>query len=825
MEPMAVAVADRSKLSEKQLIVSWPGHQVTIPLTKPVVHLGRTSNGNDIVVHYPVVSRYHATLKLENGSYTLLDGQTRDGEYRPSSNGLYLRGQRIKEHKLSSGDIIQIPDRNENFITLLYFDAATPPLAPPERVRLDYEISLGRDKQNDVVLDDPTVAAFHAIISPVGQGHALRDLGSSSGVYVNGQRIQQVTLKPNDLIRLGAAQLRYDGLALVSLDLRYPGIRLAAFNIHKQVKVKKEKPADSGYKVLLNNVSLAIQPREFVAIVGGSGAGKSTLLDALNGFRPAEGQVLINGDNLYQNFDLYRRSIGYVPQDDIIHRELTVAEALRYVARLRLPADTPDKDIEERIDYVLAQVAMSDKKILLVKQLSGGQRKRVSIAVELIADPGIIFLDEPTSGLDPGLDKKMMFTLKQVAQAGKTVILVTHATGNITECDLVAFFAAGGSLVFYGPPKDALTFFEVSDFAEIYNKVEQEPDRWFEAFESSTYHDLYVKKRLGPVCPGCSRPLKKEQAKFCDHCGYNLAEAQPADQEQKSPARQRRTSLWQKLTTSLSQMTILTRRNLTLLVRDRRNFFFLLLQAPVIALLLFLVMEPGQFGKGISAEAADLAGIQKTLFVLACIATWFGLINAVREIVKELPIYRRERLVNLSISAYVGSKLLVLLGLSTVQTFMLALIVGWRAGFPWAGSTFLPGPLEIFATLLLVTFTAACFGLFLSAVMSREDRVMSVMPLFLIPQIVFAGIVFTLEGGARWVSWLTFSRWGVEALGSTVNLPELRKVASYSVPVDELPFVFAHTPAYLLQNWAILAGFALLSIVLTVFALRRQDVI
>jgi hypothetical protein len=272
-------------------------------------------------------------------------------------------------------------------------------------------------------------------------------------------------------------------------------------------------------------------------------------------------------------------------------------------------------------------------------------------------------------------------------------------------------------------------------------------------------------------------------------------------------------------------MVILTRRNLILLVRDSRNFFFLLLQAPAIALLLFLVMESGQFGKGIAAEAADLASIQKILFVLACIATWFGLINAVREIVKELPIYRRERLVNLSVSAYVGSKLLVLLGLSTVQTFMLALIVGWRASFPWTGSTFLPGPLEIFVTLLLVTFTAACFGLFLSAVMGREERVMSVMPLFLIPQIVFAGIVFTLEGGAKLVSWVTFSRWGIEALGSTVNLPELRKVVSYSVPVDELPFAFAHTPAYLLQNWAVLAGFALLSIVLTIFALRRQDVI
>ncbi len=823
MEHTTLSVSDRSKLSDKQLIVSWPGHQVTVTLAKPVLYMGRSSQGNDIVVNTPVVSRYHATLKWENGGYTLLDGQTREDEHRLSSNGLYFRGKRIKEHRLSSGDIIRIPDRNENFIMLLYFDASAPPPPQVERVTLAQEISLGRDKGNDLALEDPTVSAFHALISPLGQGHALRDLSSSSGTFVDGQRVQQANLEPNSIIQIGSFQLRYDGSQLIPVDLRREGIRLAAIGVRKQVPVKKARPEDSEIKVLLDNVSLVIQPREFVAIVGGSGAGKSTLLDALNGFRPAEGQVLINGKDLYQNFDAYRQSIGYVPQDDIIHRELTVEEALRYVAALRLPPDMPFQEIDERIDQVLEQVAMTDKKGLLVRQLSGGQRKRVSIAVELIADPGILFLDEPTSGLDPGLDKKMMFTLKQVASSGKTVILVTHATGNISDCNLVAFMAAGGRLVFYGPPQDALTFFEVGDFAEIYNKVEQEPGKWLEAFQTSTYYDIYIRQRLQPACPHCGEPLKKEQVRFCPCCGFNLAEESKARPLPAGKASGR--TLAQRFGTASRQAAILTRRYTTLLVRDRRNFLFLLLQAPVIALLLFLVLDSGLFAQGINTEVGDLAGAQKILFVLACAATWFGMINAVREIVKEMPIYRRERLVNLSIPAYVLSKLVVLLGLSLVQSFLLVLIVALRAGFPGDGSTFLPGPVEIFITVALVVFTSACFGLLLSAVVGREDRVMSIMPLFLIPQIVFAGIVFTLEGGARLASWLTFSRWGVEALGSTVNLPEMRRIASYSVPVDELPFAFSHTPAYLLQNWGILIAFTLLSIILTLVFLKRQDVI
>lgn len=797
MQPRTILLSDDiNKLVGKQLLISWPGHQMMVNLTQPQQRVGRAKD-NDIVIDAPVASRYHAMLEWDGTSYQIIDGQVTNGQHRPSANGVYVDGQRITQHKLANGDVIRIPGQNENFITLTYLDESAPRTHEMGRVPLHQEVYIGRSEQNTLTLRDPLISGTHAVISPTAGGHVLEDKGSSNGTFINGQRIQQAMLRQGDVIQVGSTQLRYTGMELVSVDLRREGIRLDAINIHKQVKVKNPKPNAPDFKILIENISLTIHPREFVAIVGGSGAGKSTLLDALNGFRPADGQVLINGDNLYQNFNAYRHTIGYVPQDDIIHRELTVAEALRYVARLRLPPDTAPEEIEKRIDAALLQMAMSDKKDLFIKELSGGQRKRVSIAVELIADPGLIFLDEPTSGLDPGLDKKMMFTLRQVANDGKTVILVTHATGNIIECTLVAFLAAGGRLAFFGPPRGALTFFGVQDFAEIYNLVEQEPDEWVKAFNASKFYNIFVRQRQNQ--------------------GANNQQAQPAAAEAKE-------SIVTKISNSARQMKILTQRYVTLLKRDRANLLFLLAQSPIIGVVLYLVIDSDLFNKAFSDVVPnDIANIQKILFMIACVATWFGIINSVREIVKELPIYRRERLVNLSIPAYVFSKLVVLLGLGIVQAFFLLLIVGIKTGF-FAEGVLLPGLIEIFITTTLVTFTSACFGLFLSSVAGREDRVMSMIPLFLIPQIVFAGVVFTLEGLPELISLIIFSRWGIEALGATVNLLELNQAASFTGASQELPFAFASTASYLFQKWGILLFFALLSIISTILMLKRQDV-
>src|SRR5207245_1027548 len=211
----------------------------------------------------------------------------------------------------------------------------------------------------------------------------------------------------------------------------YEGNQLTQYDESNFIRIDAQslKKIGNNNITLLNNISIVVPPRKFIALVGGSGAGKSTLMDALNGLRPAQqGKVLYNGQDYYRNIATFSTQLGYVPQDDIVHRDLTVERALYYAAKLRLPSDFTKEQIKWRIDEVLEDVDMTDRRNLLVSKLSGGQRKRVSIALELLANPGVFFLDEPTSGLDPGLDRKMMTLLRRLADRGRTVILVTHAT-------------------------------------------------------------------------------------------------------------------------------------------------------------------------------------------------------------------------------------------------------------------------------------------------------------------------------------------------------------------------------------------------------------
>jgi ABC-type multidrug transport system ATPase subunit/CRP-like cAMP-binding protein len=283
-------------------------------------------------------------------------------------------------------------------------------------------IKIGRADSNDIVIADPQVARVHAVIQRIGAGHQIVDLNSPTGTYVNGERIQAQALRDGDEIWIASHPIHFDRGALTAYA-RPGGIRVDALDLTRLV--------GSG-DVTLHDVSLSIYPGELVCIVGASGAGKTTLLNGLSGLQPAtSGRVLYNGIDYYTYFDLFRRSLGYVPQDDIVHPELTVEQTLYYAARLRLPDDTNREEIGERISDVLATLELTDCRGLEVRSLSGGQRKRVSIGVELLTQPGIFYLDEPTSGLDPGLDARMMDLFRKLADGGRTVVLTTHnlATG------------------------------------------------------------------------------------------------------------------------------------------------------------------------------------------------------------------------------------------------------------------------------------------------------------------------------------------------------------------------------------------------------------
>ena len=369
--------------STRKLIVQLAGQgtPAEYPLSKPTHLLGRAPN-NDILINHPFVSANHARLEQTGASYRIVDAG--------STNGLLLNGKRVADHLLNHDDVIRIGDAFGNSVMLTYVDAAAPPVAARMRLHLAPTTTLiGRDPNATMPLNTPTISWHHAQIDFDGATHTLTDLNSTNGTFVNGARIQRHTLSANDVVQIGPFQLVYDRSGLTQFSI-LGNVRLDALHLTRRV------PAKQGTRLILNDVSLSIQPRDFVALVGASGAGKSTLMSALNGFARAEGTVLLNGADFYRDYAAYRAMLGFVPQQDIIHRGLPVFSALNYAAQLRLPPDWSDAQIKQRIEEVMGTVEIALQRNQLVSKLSGGQLKRVSIAAELLAQPALFFLDEPT---------------------------------------------------------------------------------------------------------------------------------------------------------------------------------------------------------------------------------------------------------------------------------------------------------------------------------------------------------------------------------------------------------------------------------------------
>ncbi len=764
-------------------------HQI-YPLGRQAISIGRDPS-NEIVVNDPIVSGFHAQIVHEQNQLVLIHPHPKR---QKTLNGLLYQGQHIDgatpyRHILARGDIFRIGDEHGTLVTLTFNDGS----GAAQEIKMEMRpislgapvLTLGRLPDNTVVLDHPQVSAHHARLEQVAHGYQLIDLGSTNHVYVNAQQITNQALTPGDEIRIGPFKLTYTGTELRTQD-ESSSIRIDALHLQQFGNQKT---------ILINDISLAIPPRKFVALVGGSGTGKSTLMNALNGLRPAQqGVVLYNGQDYYKHLAAFSTQLGYVPQDDIIHRDLTVERALYYAAKLRLPEDFSEAQIKQRVNEVLDDVEMKFRRKLLVNKLSGGQRKRVSIAMELLANPSVFFLDEPTSGLDPGLDRKMMFLLRRLADKGHTIVLVTHATNNINTCDYVCFLAQGGRLAYFGPPNEAKTYFDKTDFAEIYSALEptdENPNIPVEAeqrFQASPDFQKYVVTSLN------QGPAAQHAAQQPTQMSKPIKRGNP-----------------------LRQFLILSRRYLELLKNDSGNLMILLLQAPIIALLLLFMIDSGTFfptsiatcpqnsqipastpgegcekvvnalntpqgaafliQKGLTASQALQESIapgsggnaQKILFIMAFAAVMFGSINGAREIVKEAPIYRRERAVNLGIAPYMFSKIIVLGVLCFFQSLILVLVVNLRS--PFKTSVFLSPVTEIFITMLLTAIAGLMVGLTVSAIAPNNDRAMSFIPIILIPQVIFSGIIFPLNGPVLQLIGALFpARWAMAGLGSTVGL-------------------------------------------------------
>jgi ABC-type multidrug transport system ATPase subunit/pSer/pThr/pTyr-binding forkhead associated (FHA) protein len=832
-------------------IPDQPSREVT--LERDSYRLGRDDD-NDILLESSIVSRRHGILEQrgENWVYKDLD----------SRNGSFVDGKAVHEVTLHDGMTVQLGrDRHKAAtITIWVGESSLKQGRSKDRANVGMEtirekeesttgliqfasirsqgqkpLLMGRGREADIYLPSPSVSRRHARLEPSLREWTIVDLNSTNGTFVNGQRVTQPTaLKSGDMIQIGSFRLVYEGQGVVKVFAAQRGLRLDGKSVNVIVRQGRER------KQIIEDVNISCYPQEFIGLVGGSGAGKSTLMKVLSGLLPPHGQVLIEGQDLYHNYDSFRSQIGYVPQDDILHKELTVQQALWYSAKLRLPSDVSESEIQQRIHGVLEQVELTAQKDQAINSLSGGQRKRASIAVELLADPPIFFLDEPTSGLDPGLEKKMMVTLHKLADGGKTILLVTHATANITECHQVAFLSQG-RLVYYGPPREAGQFFQVGNdnFAEIYTEItSSEPKQakakaasWESRFKDSTFYQQYVTRRF--------RTLSTSQGK---RMGSEVPRIRRARVD---PVR---------------QFLLLTRRYFDLFMRDRILLTILLAIMPLLALLVVIIAEPswlvGDSPNAIeehlriapheqSATYSVAGNGQALLLIMSLASVLLGLFSSAYEIVKERSIYERERMVFLGILPYLSSKVVLLSGFAAVQSLLFLLIIGIRLDFPGQGVLHLPAVLEIYLTIFLGAVAAIMLGLLLSSLAPNSNAVVYMILGVLFVQILFAGVLFKLDGAAISLSKLTLTRWTTEALGVSANLEHLNDLTRTRIQPDpvtmasgtvEVPLQDVFTPAkfdlnydrslgHLLGDWSVLIGLSLLFGAGTIWVMKRKDVV
>ncbi|MCC3439744.1 ATP-binding cassette domain-containing protein [Microcoleus sp. PH2017_05_CCC_O_A] len=784
-------------IASPYLEIDYQGEVVRLELTKTEHVLGRNPQQADLLVpkDWEKLSRCQAILRQEGDDYRIYDG---DG-LKPSSSGLFVLPTETPVTPtqgcvLRHGIELRIGTDLRNPVRVSYFNPGSPALAvlgSRESVSLrNRSVVLGRDRNSTLQLNSPIVSRSHCAIDANKRGDYVLTDKSANGVFINGKRVKnEAILTEGAKIRIGPFLLIYQNEEITVID---PGnaIGLEAINLNRP---------------FVNDISLVIEPGQLVALVGGSGAGKSTLMRTLLGIETTNrGAVYVNGDELRKNFECYSSLIGYVPQDDIVHGELTVTEALTYAIKLRLP---PDVDVEQVLTKTLTDIEMLDKRKTLVKDLSGGQRKRVSIGVELLADPKLFFLDEPTSGLDPGLDKKMMELLRNLADKGRTVVLVTHATANVNLCDRLVFLGRNGYLCYFGPPADAANFFGVNqaDFANIYNELEigeKVIKEWANTYRNSAYYQRYITAPLSPKAPQKQAPPVKLP--------------QPA---KVSP---------------IKQLFILADRYFKLTLRDPVNVGLGLLTAAVCPILLAGIKDIEPLVTGTADDPALAFLALRILFVFTSAAIWVGLSSSLQEIVKESAVYQRERLVNLGLLPYVGSKFLVLGGLALLQTVLMTAVI--LIGFKQPSPDIIAWPLGLGITVFLTLLASMSLGLMVSAFVKNGSQANSALPLLLVPQIIFSGVLFSLgslfkiEKIGQYISWLTVSRWSVGAYGSLVNVNAMVPKPIELPDRTILPQLFEKSAVYeptwqnLALNWGILGLHAAVYLTVTLLLQKRKDI-
>ena len=729
--------------------------------------LGRSQKSQlQVPSHWSIVSGVQLRIRLDHdGRLLISDG---NGQ-KDSTNGTRLNNRYISSSKWQVWEQqseLQIGSQLQSAVRIEWLGQNA---TQPSSITTDGDIIIGRSDICSVQIDGPTISRIHCIIKRVGTLDVIEDK-STNGVYLNDKRVNKaVPLREGDQIKVGTHVFGWI-----------------------EGKLQKETSGDN-YRIDVRDLalpgriagtSLSIEPGQLVAFVGGSGAGKSSLLTTIVGQNmDYSGNIYVNGSELRDCYSSIKQEVGFVPQDDIVHKDLTVEEVLRYSAHLKLP------DPEQRrkgVERVLNQLEMSHRRSALVKQLSGGQRKRVSIGVELIADPRILFLDEPTSGLDPGLDKRMMQLLRHLADSGKTVALVTHATNNVMLCDQVVFLGRGGHLCYAGPPDECTKFFCIKgDFADIYQHLEKDDNE-----------------------------IEKLAANFRSSAYGRLPNLSPS---RKSVSRQLAFDLQTRARDLPSQLKTLVSRDIKLQSRDITSLILNAITAPLATIMIAIAANNrsifSDYGNLTSSLYPDALRI---LFVVVCSTIWVGLSTSLQTIVKERPILVRERAFNLLPEAYLFSKSLVMLGQSLVQALLVAASVVFLFDAPQSvDNWFLSLWFIFFATLVSIGSQA----LLVSSLVQNSQQASSIAPLLLIPQLVFGGVLFLLGDGAKELYTFIASRWSIRALGAVTEITNL--IPGGKDAIDLIKGAKDYTPAQdtIVESISVLSTQALILVAATLVSL------
>ncbi|MEV0226981.1 FHA domain-containing protein [Streptomyces sp. NPDC050704] len=778
-----------------ELVLELNGRTWTLDASRPYT-LGRDPQG-DIVLDDARVSWRHATISWGGRSWVIED--------HGSTNGTFVQGQRIHQMEIGPGSAVHLGNATDGpRLNLSGAAAAAAPQAQPQQqpyaaqgapaagwaqqppqqhapeqgwpqpqqaahippqqgpgggagappvygdrspttfhqLALGRVMRIGRALENELVVSDLQVSRHHAEFHATPDGrYEIRDLGSHNGTYVNGMPIAKsgsALLGPNDIVGVGHSTFRLVGDRLEEF-VDTGEISFSARHLTVTV---------DGGKQILKDVSFGVPEKSLIAVIGPSGSGKSTLLKALTGYRPAnEGDVLYDNRNLYKQFAELRQRIGLVPQDDILHKELTVKKALKYAAKLRFPADTTTQERDARIDEVLGELKLDIHKEKKVTSLSGGQRKRVSVALELLTKPSLIFLDEPTSGLDPGMDRDVMQLLRGLADDGRTVLVVTHSVAELAICDKLLVMAPGGSVAYFGPPEEALNFFGYDTWADVFSAFENYRDYdWAGRWKGSQHYQMYA-------------------------ADIDAVAAQSVHMPSAQSMRPPKPQGW------LSQLTTLIRRYTSVIVSDR-GFLGLMVILPAV-LGVVSVLIPATYGLGLGPKNGNPPFSNRDgstiLLILAVGACFAGAANSVRELIKERVIYERERATGLSRSAYLMSKVVVLGVITILQGGIIGAIGLFSRGdkLPAEGLLLKGAPaLELTLPIMALGFTSMMFGLIISALVKTAEKTMPLLVMFAIVQVVFTGCLFQLydKVGVEQLAWLMPSRWAVAAAGTTADL-------------------------------------------------------